>query len=82
MKELLEYLVKLIVKKPENVGVAEEDAPDWTNLKLTVAPEDMGLVIGKGGKIISALRHLVRIRAIKDNKRINVELMEAPKDPA
>lgn len=78
MKALLEYLTKLIVKNPESVRVVEEPTPDWVNLRLTVAPDDMGLVIGKGGKIISALRNLVRVKAIKEDKRINIELMENP----
>lgn len=77
MKELLEYLVKLIVKDPSAVQVTEETTPDYVNLKVSVAPEETGLVIGKGGKIISALRQLVRVKAIKENKKVSVELAES-----
>jgi predicted RNA-binding protein YlqC (UPF0109 family) len=77
MKDLLEYLVKSIVSKPEAVKVEEIVTPDgFVNLRLTVDPEDMGSVIGKGGRIIKALRNLVRVKAIKEDKRVNVELME------
>ncbi len=77
MKNLLEYLVKSIVEQPESVKVEETSTPEgFVNLQLTVAPEDMGMVIGKGGRIIRALRNLVRVKAIKENKRVNVELVE------
>lgn len=78
MKTLLEYLTKLIVKNPAEVRVVEEPTPEWTVLHLTVAPSDMGLAIGKGGKIISALRNLVRVKAIKEGKRVHLQLVETP----
>lgn len=74
MKDFTEYLVKLIVNKPENVEIKEEAQADITNLRLKTAPEDIGLVIGKGGKIIRSLRTLLRIKGIKENKRVNLEL--------
>jgi len=78
MRELLEYLAKSIVERPEAVKVEETQTPEgWINLKLSVAPEDMGMVIGKGGRIIRALRNLVKVKAIKENKRVNVELTES-----
>jgi len=78
MRELLEYLVKNIVEQPEAVKVEETQTPEGrVNLKLTVAPKDMGMVIGKGGRIIRALRNLVKVKAIKENKRVNVELTES-----
>lgn len=77
MKNLLEYLVKNIVEQPEAVKVEATETPEgFVNLQLTVAPEDMGMVIGKGGRIIRALRNLVRVKAIKEGKRVNVELTE------
>ncbi len=77
MKQLLEYLVKNIVERLEAVKVEETQTPEgFVNLKLSVAPEDMGMVIGKGGRIIRALRNLVRVKAIKENKRVNIELQE------
>jgi len=77
MRDLLEYLVKSIVERPEDVKVEETKTPEgFVNLQLSVAPEDMGMVIGKGGRIIRALRNLVRVKAIKENRRVNVELVE------
>ncbi len=78
MKDLLEYLVTSIVEQPEAVKVQATETPEgFVNLQITVAPEDMGMVIGKGGRIIRALRNLVRVKAIKENKRVNVELTES-----
>lgn len=76
MKDFIEYLAKLVVNKPESVEVVEELQTDITNLRLKTAPEDIGLVIGKGGKIIRSLRTLLRIKGIKENKRVNLELEE------
>ena len=79
MQELLEFIVKGIVTKPEEVKVTPETSPEGElNLKLKVAPEDMGTVIGKGGRIIRAIRSLIRIKAIHEDKRVNVELEEVP----
>jgi len=78
MKDLLEYLVKSIVERPEAVKVEAAETPEgFVNLQITVAPEDMGMVIGKGGRIIRALRNLVRVKAIKEGKRVNIELTES-----
>ena len=81
MKNFTEYLVKLIVNKPESVELVEDTQPDITNLRLKTAPEDIGLVIGKGGKIIRSLRTLLRIKGIKENKRVNLELEETASEP-
>jgi predicted RNA-binding protein YlqC (UPF0109 family) len=77
MKDLLHYLVTNIVEKPEAVKIeSAEPEEGFVDLQITVAPEDMGMVIGKGGSIIQALRNLVRVKAIKEGKRVNVELTE------
>lgn len=77
MKDLLEYLVKEIVKNPQEVTVEEKTEENGlVNLSLIVAPEDMGQVIGKGGRIIRALREVVRILAFKQGKKVNIELVE------
>ena len=82
MKEVLEYLVKAVVAKPEEVRVEETQTPEGAiNLKLAVSPQDMGMVIGKGGKTIRALRNLVRVKAIRENKKVNVELTESKNIP-
>lgn len=77
MKVLLEYLVKSIVDEPNQVQVEEEKGEGFVNLKLSVAKEDMGKVIGKKGKIIKAIRTLLKVPAVKQNLRINLDLEEA-----
>lgn len=74
MKDLLDYLVKNLVSKPEEVKIEEETADGMINFSLTVAPEDMGLVIGKAGQTIKALRRLLVARAMSENNRLRVNL--------
>ncbi len=77
MKDFVENLLKTIVDSPDKVVVNESlDTSGVTNLELVVAPLDMGKVIGKGGKIIKAIRDLTRILAVKQNRRVNVILKE------
>lgn len=77
MKDFLEYLIKNIVDKPDEVAVTEDiDQMGVVNLSIHVDPIDMGKVIGKSGKIIRALRDLVRVLAVKENRRVNVILTE------
>lgn len=76
MKEFLEFLVKNIVDHSEKIKITEEETEGTIYLKLSVAQEDMGKVIGKSGRIIKALRDLLKIKAIKENKLINLELLE------
>lgn len=78
MKDLLKLIVKSIVDHPGQVKIKEEKEEGMVSLKLNLAPEDMGKVIGKKGKIIKAIRTLVRIPAIKQGIRVNVDLKEAP----
>jgi predicted RNA-binding protein YlqC (UPF0109 family) len=82
MREFLEYLVKQLAGEPEVVEIAEDtDQAGITTLAIKVAPADMGKIIGRGGRIIQAIRDLVRILAIKENRRINVILAEEEKYP-
>lgn len=77
MKDFVANLLKMIVDSPDEVVVEESQDPSGiTTLELIVAPVDMGKVIGKGGKIIKAIRDLTRILAVKQNRRINVVLKE------
>lgn len=77
MSSFLEYLVKAIVDNPGAVQVEEVDQGSFINLTLTVAQEDMGKIIGKGGRIIKAVRDLVKILAVKQNARVNVTLAQS-----
>lgn len=81
MKELLEYIVKSLVTKPEAVAIDEQTDEGNVNLTLTVDPTDMGLIIGKNGATIRAIRKLLTVRAIAENVRINLQLFE-PNTPA
>ena len=74
MKDLVEYIVKSIVDKPEDVTVIEELDEEKTVLKLRVSPEDMGKVIGKQGKVARAIRTLLKVLSIKEGKRVILEI--------
>jgi uncharacterized protein len=77
MKDLVAYIVESIVDVPEEVQVVEVRDRASTIVELAVAAEDMGRVIGKGGRVIDSIRTLIQIRAAKDGKRVELELLEA-----
>lgn len=76
MKDLLNYIVTSLVTKPEAVSIDERNQDGNVDLNLTVDPSDMGLVIGKGGQTIRAIRKLLTVRAIAENVRVNLQLNE------
>lgn len=77
MKDLLNYIVTNLVTKPESIVIDEKiDSGDVT-LNLTVDPSDMGLIIGKSGQTIRAIRKLLTVRAIAENVRVNLQLNES-----
>ena len=76
MGELVEFIAKSIVDNPEDVEVKEVDGPQSIIIELRVAEEDMGKVIGKQGRIAKAIRTVVKAAAIKENKRVVVEIMQ------
>ena len=78
MKDLLEFIAKNLVTKPEAVSIDEQIEEGNVNLNLTVDPSDMGLIIGKNGQTIRAIRKLLTVRAIAENVRINLQLVEPP----
>ena len=78
MKDVLSYILKAIVEDPKSIEIKEEEQEDGVNFIVTVAKEDMGKVIGKNGKVIKAIRNVMRIPAIKNNKKIFVSLTEIP----
>ena len=81
MKDLLNYIVTNLVTKPEAVSIDEQSEEGNINLNLTVDPGDMGLVIGKSGGTIRAIRKLLTVRAIAENVRVNLQLTD-PNPPA
>ena len=76
MAELVKYIACCLVDHPDLVEVREVPGDQALILELRVAPEDMGKVIGKQGKIAKALRTLVRAATPKDSKKYNVEIKE------
>lgn len=75
LKELVEIIAKSLVDNPEMVQVNEIAGEQSIILELKVAPEDMGKVIGKQGRIAKAIRTVVKAAAIKENKRVVVEII-------
>ena len=76
MQELVEYIVKSIVRNPDAVEVTEEQDGDRVLVKVKVDKDDMGAVIGKKGAVINAIRSIVRVKAIKDGIFVRVDLVE------
>ena len=73
MKDLLNFIVTSLVTKPEAIKIDELSESGNVNLNLTVDPSDMGLIIGKGGQTIRAIRKLLTVRAIAETvKRASV----------
>jgi len=75
MKELVEYIAKSIVNLPDDVVVTEETSEGDIMLKLQVADEDKGRVIGKQGRIAEAIRTLLRVKAAKAGTRVTLEIL-------
>jgi uncharacterized protein len=77
MKELLEYLARQLVDEPDEVGVEQFDEDDGTVvLELAVAEDDYGKVIGKGGRTANALRTVLKAAAVKEGRRVLVDIVD------
>ena len=74
MKELVLFLAKSLVEHPDDVQVTETEGPEATILELNVAPDDMGRVIGKQGRIAKAIRTILRAGAVKHSEKVMVEI--------
>jgi predicted RNA-binding protein YlqC (UPF0109 family) len=75
MRELVEYIAKALVDDPSKVRVEEVSGPNSTILELHVAPEDVGRIIGRNGRIINSMRTLLRVMAVRQGKRVVLELV-------
>ncbi|MBI3954903.1 KH domain-containing protein [Candidatus Gottesmanbacteria bacterium] len=75
MKQILEYIISLIIQKPEDLKVTETQIDDL-NIQyiITANKDDVGKIIGKQGKIIQAIRNIAIIWAIKNNKQIRIDV--------
>ena len=77
MRELLEYLARALVEQPEAVEVEQFEEDDGTVvLELSVADDDYGKVIGRGGRTAAALRTVVKAAAVKENRRVLVAIVD------
>ena len=76
MKELLTYVARTLVDHPDQVSVTQFEDDGETVLELRVAPEDMGKVIGRQGRIAKEIRTLIRSVAQRSGKRVSVEIVD------
>lgn len=78
MKDLLDYIVKSLVSEQDSVSIDESADDNSITLNLKVDPKDMGLIIGKSGQTIRAIRKLLIVRAMAENPnlRVNLNLLE------
>ena len=75
MKSTVEFLVKELVDNPDAVEVSEISGDDATTYEVRVSPDDLGKVIGKQGRIANAIRTLVKAVAMKDKRKVYVEIL-------
>ncbi len=75
-QQFLEYLIKAIVENPDKVEVTRTVDEMGVLIKLKVAPQDMGLVVGRQGSTAKAIRSLLRIVGIRNNARVNLKIEE------
>jgi uncharacterized protein len=77
MKNLLDFLLNRLVDHPEDVRIEETEDNGFFTYTIHVHSDDMGRVIGKQGSVINAIRTLAKVRAVKDNQRVRIEVAEA-----
>ncbi len=75
MQKLVEFIAKSLVDDPSQVLVSEIEGESSVILELRVGQEDMGRIIGKGGRTVNAMRTLVRVLAAKQGKRVTLEVV-------
>ncbi|MCX8032956.1 MAG: KH domain-containing protein [Thermoleophilia bacterium] len=76
MRTLLEYLARSLVERPDEVQVEEVKSGDRVTLRLRVAKEDLGRIIGKEGRVAKALRAVVKAGAVKSGQQARVEILD------
>jgi predicted RNA-binding protein YlqC (UPF0109 family) len=75
MRELVEFIVKALVDQPDAVQVRAVEGEQTLVLEVKVAPDDVGKVIGKQGRIVNALRTVVKAAAVRTGKRVSIEIV-------
>jgi hypothetical protein len=76
VKELVEYIAHALVEDPSKVEVKEVEEGDQVRIELKVAKEDMGRIIGKGGRVANSIRVLLRVAAARAGKRVTLDVIE------
>ena len=76
MKELVSFLTKTVAKYPENVEVTEKETEGSILFELRVNEKDRGRIIGRKGKTIKAIRHILKTSAGANNRKVSLELVE------
>ena len=76
MQELLTFVAQSLVEHPDQVTVTETEGPEAVILELHVAEDDMGKVIGKQGRIAKAIRTVVKVAAVKEDKKVVVDILQ------
>lgn len=74
MRGLLEHVAKALVDEPDSVVVTEQQDGDFTKLHLAVAENDLGKVIGRGGRLAKAMRALLKVMATREGTKVNLEI--------
>lgn len=80
MKDTLQTIVSSLVDNKDAVSIDEQESEGIVNLTITVDQADMGKIIGKEGKVIRSIRNVMKIKAMKQNSRINIQLAEIPQE--
>lgn len=76
MKELVEYIAHALVEDPSKVEVKEIEEGDQVRIELKVGKDDMGRIIGKGGRVANSIRVLLRVAAAREGKRVTLDVIE------
>lgn len=76
MRDLIDYIARSIVDDPTQVDVSQRKYGATTNVRLRVAKEDMGRVIGRNGRVANAMRALLRVAAARNQKRVKLDIVE------
>lgn len=74
MKDIVEYIAKRLVNNPQDISIEEKEDGGVVDIKLMVNSEDMGKVIGKQGRIANSIRSILKACAIKEQKKVNLEI--------
>lgn len=76
MKALTEYIVKALVEHPEEVEVTQSRQGSRVRLEMKVAKDDMGRIIGRSGRVVNAIRILLRVAAERDGQQVTLDVLE------